>query len=58
MPFRDDQIKACFAQANKQEGPKKAKRLSGCKKMVKHKHGDQKEAFERKLEKALIENRV
>lgn len=56
MPYRQDQINACFAQANRQSGAKKKKRVSGCKKMVKHKSGHKSESFESKLDTALFED--
>lgn len=48
MPFRQDQIDACFAQAK--DDPKKKK---GCKKMVKHKKGCS-ESLESKLNQIMF----
>jgi hypothetical protein len=53
MPYEQDQINACFAAAGREKGAKKKKRESGCKKMVKSKHGH-KESFEARLNTALF----
>lgn len=34
MPYRKDQVRACYAQANRKTGKAKAKALAGCKKMT------------------------